>query len=168
MSQMDAGSRANHKTAMDMTREVPAQPRIPVGGYVKRRIKFLLEWKTGKTTFKVYGITTGSAFRSPLLVDAALKRAAVHLRAKPTRHTDYAVGFIAVHEGRGENQLIIDRWISENELMHQICVSSETRPTRFQRPSCDHNSVCVWEVLSLAKTPVPRQNSTLAKHLPNQ
>jgi hypothetical protein len=124
----------------------PQQSRIPPAVYAKRQIQFLRLWKHQKTTFKVYGITTGDAFRSPALVDAALSKAADHLGAKPTRHAGYGVGFISVHEGRGENQIIIDRWINENELIHQIYVSSEGTPTNFHRAPYDHNSVCVWEL----------------------
>jgi hypothetical protein len=128
------------------TNDSPTQSRIPPGVYAKRRIQFLCMWKHQKTTFKVYGITTGEAFRSPALVDATLSQAASHLRANPTRHAGYGVGFISVHEGRGENQIIIDRWINENELLHQIYVSSEKTPTNFRRAPYDHNSVCVWEL----------------------
>jgi hypothetical protein len=124
----------------------PGQSRVSVGPYARREIRFLQYWKHHKTTFKVYGITIGAKPCSAELVNAALRKATDHLRKNPTRHQQYWVGFISIHTGRGENQIIIDRWINENELLHQIFISSEKTPTRFRKPPCDHNSVCIWEL----------------------
>jgi hypothetical protein len=120
--------------------------RTPVGDYAARHIRFLRRWEKGGTTFKVYGITMGALLPTPGLIDAALLRVARHLKRNPTRHRHYGVGFISLHEGRGENQIIVDRWINENELLHEIYVSSPAAPAVFRRPARDHNCVCVWEL----------------------
>jgi|SRR5579862_3052725 len=116
------------------------------GPYAGRWIRFLKHWQRGDTTFKVYEITMGAGSCSKKLLDAALASVAKHLRDNSTRHRQYGVGFISLHVGRGENQIVIDRWINENELLHQILVSSEKTPASFRKPPRDHNSVCVWEL----------------------
>lgn len=138
--------RAKTKSRSGFPKSSPRRVENRIGAYVKRRIAFLFHWRHRGITFKVYAITSGKCFRSPVLLDAALRKAADHLRRTPTRHTHYGVGFISVHEGRGENQIAIDCWINENELMHQIYVSPERKPTNFRRAPFDHNSVCVWEL----------------------
>jgi hypothetical protein len=114
--------------------------------YAVRRIQFLRYWPCQKIRFKVYGITMGTESLSAKIIATALRKTAVHLRGNPTRHQQYGAGFISIHQGRGENQIVIDRWINENELLHQILISYEKTPAKFHKPAADHNSVCVWEL----------------------
>jgi hypothetical protein len=145
MSRKDAALKTGMKNSGHArSRSVTMQPKI--GGYAKRRIRFLRYWKRDGNTFKVYGITVGAVSSSPALVDAALQTVALHLSRQPTKHQSYGVGFVSLHEGQGENQIIIDRWINENELLHEIYVSSPKVPGEFRLAPRDHNSVCVWEL----------------------
>jgi hypothetical protein len=114
--------------------------------YATRRIQFLKYWQHQRTKFKVYAISMGSRPCSPEMITAALRKIATHLRENPTKQTQYGVGIISIHAGRGENQIVIDRWINENEILHQILISSEKTPTKFHKAPRDHNSVCVWEL----------------------
>lgn len=95
---------------------------------------------------KLYTITRPGKEINPALLTQAKQEIIQFLDTHPTRHEHYGVGFACVHEGKGENQVIIDRWINENELMHQILVSPESDPLTFSLPPKDHNSVCVWEL----------------------
>jgi hypothetical protein len=117
-----------------------------VGLYGKRWIRFLGYWKQQEMIFKVYGISVDAEFRSSTLLHAALEKAASHLRENPTQNTTYDAGFISIHEGRTENQLNIDQWINENELLHHIYVSPKKTPAGFRRPPRDHNAMCIWEI----------------------
>lgn len=68
------------------------------------------------------------------------------LKEHPTRHTHYGVGFVGVHGGRGENQVFLDRWVDENELLHDYVVSRPDRPAELRPAPPDYNSVCVWDL----------------------
>jgi hypothetical protein len=115
--------------------------------YQPRPLRFLELWQVDDWRLKVIGIAYGRATPDVRLVDAAKRTAAEYLRTHPTRHAHYGVGFLGVHDGRGENQVFLDRWINENELMHAYWVSPKHDPERLLVPDVtDHNSVCVWDL----------------------
>ena len=114
--------------------------------YQPRPLRFLELWQLDDWRLKVIGIAYGRETPSTELVEAAKRIAADHLRMNRTRHTTYGVGFLGVHDGRGENQVFLDRWINENELVHGYWVSSKDEPARLVVPDADHNSVCVWDL----------------------
>jgi hypothetical protein len=80
------------------------------------------------------------------LVEAGKAWAARRLRERPTRQRHYGVGFLGVHDGRGENQVFLDLWVNENELLHAYVVSPPSDPAALREPPEDHNSVCVWDL----------------------
>jgi hypothetical protein len=115
--------------------------------YDRRPLRFLELWTTGEWRLKVIGIAYGRETPDPELVEAAKRVASQYLRENRTRHATYGVGFLGVHDGRGENQVFLDRWINENELMHVYWVSPKDDPARLVVPDLsDHNSVCVWDL----------------------
>ena len=114
--------------------------------YQRRPLRFLELWAVDDWRLKVIGITYGRETPGAELIDAAKRTARDYLRDNTTRHAHYHVGFLGVHDGRGENQVFLDRWINENELMHAYWVSSKPDPTRLVVPDADHNSVCVWDL----------------------
>ena len=114
--------------------------------YARRPLRFLELWEIDDWRLKVIGITYGHETPGAELVDGAKRVAAEYLRANRTRHATYGVGFLGVHDGRGENQVFLDRWINENELMHAYWVSPKDDPARLVVPGTDHNSVCVWDL----------------------
>ena len=114
--------------------------------YQPRPLRFLELWTVDDWRLKVIGITHGRETPSVELIEAAKRVAADYLRTRRTRHSSYNVGFLGVHDGRGENQVFLDRWINENELMHAYWVSPKDDPRSLVVPDPDHNSVCVWDL----------------------
>lgn len=56
------------------------------------------------------------------------------------------MGFLGIHDGRGENQVFLDLWINENELLHTYVVSTLEQPAALYEAPPDHNSVCIWDL----------------------
>lgn len=114
--------------------------------YEARPFRFLELWSVDSWQIKVYGITCRGEVPDEDLV-AAAKRAAISLLAeRPLSGRGYGVGFLGVHQGRGENFVFLDRWADENELHHQLVVSASTSPERLVPASPEHSSVCVWDL----------------------
>jgi hypothetical protein len=63
-----------------------------------------------------------------------------------TRHKHYGVGFLGIHDGQSENQVFLNLWINENELIHDCWVSTKELPDQLSVPPSDHSSVCVWDL----------------------
>jgi hypothetical protein len=145
--------------------------------YQPRPLRFLELWRVDDWRLKVIGIAHGRERPSPELVEGAKRVATAHLRTHRTRHAHYGVGFLGIHDGRGENQVFLDRWINENELMHTYWVSPKDDPARLVVPGDDHNSVCVWDLAVqcfereawvecvLSNSRGPDVDAYLAKHL---
>lgn len=114
--------------------------------HTPRPIRFLELFRPPGWSIKVYGITHAAELPDPALVTAAKSWAAHLLATVPTRHTTYGVGFLGVHDGRGMNQVFLDCWIDENELLHHIAVSPKHTPAALADPGPDHNSVCIWDL----------------------
>lgn len=114
--------------------------------YQPRPIRFLKLLQAPPYQVKLYSITQPDQSLPQALQEETENQIKSLLQNTPTQHQHYGVAFAAIHAGIGENQIILDRWINENELMHQILVSPESDPLAFQPPPADHNSVCVWEL----------------------
>jgi hypothetical protein len=119
---------------------------IDITPYEPRPVRFLGLWEVADWRLKVYGIAYGRALPRVELVDASRAVVARHLAAHPTRQAHYGVGFVGIHDGRGENQVFIDRWVNSNELLHEYYVSPPDDPAALRAPPADHNSVCVWDL----------------------
>ncbi len=115
--------------------------------YEPRPVRFLELWKIGDWRLKVYGISYARPTPRSELITAAKDTAARRLREYPTAHEHYGVGFLGIHDGRGENQVFLDYWINENELIHWYLISPPDDPTGLTAPEPDHNSVCVWDLM---------------------
>ncbi len=102
-------------------------------------------WEMSGFKMKVYGISYATALPREELIQAA-KEAADDYLARPTTQRTHGVGFIGIHDGRGENQIFVDRWINENELMHKIWVSAVPSPGDIYPAPEDFNSVCIWDL----------------------
>ena len=68
------------KLQSGVSEQLRAPSRFAVGPHTRRWIRFVGYWKQKGIVFKVYGISGGAEFRSPGLLNAALNRAATHLR----------------------------------------------------------------------------------------
>jgi hypothetical protein len=111
-----------------------------------RPVQFLGLRSAAGLRLKLYTIVHGHGPADARLIEAALAAAEHHLRDHPTRHTHYGVGFLGIHDGRGENQVFLDLWINDNELLHTIWTSPKDDPARLTTPGPDHNSVCIWDL----------------------
>ena len=80
------------------------------------------------------------------LVASAHAAAAAWLVGDPTGLAHYGVGFLGIHDGRGANQVFLDLWVNENELLHVVWVSTKDDPGALVHPPPDHNAVCIWDL----------------------
>ena len=115
-------------------------------GYQARPVTFLGIWDVKGWRLKTYGIAWARARPREELVDASRLWAERLLVERPTALEHYGVGFIGIHDGRGENQVFLDRWVGENELLHDYVVSRPDTPRELRAAPVDHNSVCVWDL----------------------
>jgi hypothetical protein len=103
-------------------------------------------WEVSGWRLKVYGITCGPDAPEDDLIEAAKAAAGTFLDEEIGRHETYGVGFLGVHQGATGNQIFLDRWANDNELLHEVWISSSDRPTDLTPAPRDHNSVCVWDL----------------------
>lgn len=119
----------------------------PVFSVCERRpVRFMELWDVAGWRIKVYCIAHGQPTPGSQLLNAGRSVAEGLLRGRSTANTHYGVGFLGIHDGRGENQVFLDRWVNENELLHDFWVSPKSDPASLTRPGNDHNSVCVWDL----------------------
>jgi hypothetical protein len=111
-----------------------------------RPIRCIDRWEIEGLRLKVYSIAYRRPVADDLLVDAARRVVSAQLREHPTRNEHHGVGFVGIHDGRGENQVFLDQWVNQNELLHSSWVSPKDAPAELLRPREDHNSVCVWDL----------------------
>lgn len=114
--------------------------------YAEREIHFRELWDSEGVKLKVYTISHEASSVAMDLLEGAKCVAAEELRERPTRHSHYGVGFLGIHDGRGENQVFLDMWINENELLHRCWVSPKNAPGELVKPPYDFNSVCCWDL----------------------
>lgn len=119
---------------------------VVLASYGRRPVRFLDLWSTAGFRLKVYSIAARGERARDELVKAARDTVERRLSERATRHTHYGAGFVGIHDGRGENQVFLDRWVNENELLHEYWVSPSDRPSALTVPDPDHNSVCVWDL----------------------
>jgi len=114
--------------------------------YAPRPIRFLELWTSDGFRLKAYSIAYDRSLARAELVDAARAVVQRQLREHPTRHQHYGVGFVGIHDGRGENQVFLDLWVNQNELLHTYWISPTDHPAQLVGGPEDHNSVCVWDL----------------------
>lgn len=113
--------------------------------YEKRPVRPLGVWETDGWRLKAYLIARPGQAPHAGLISAARERAR-EVVALPRRHETYGVGFVGIHQGRGYNQVFIDRWANHNELLHDVFVSDAGTPGDLRPAPPHHNSVCVWDL----------------------
>lgn len=113
--------------------------------YASRPIRPLGVREFGEWRIKVYSICADGDVAGDELVSAALAQAEITLK-HPTANKHYGVGFLGIHDGQGENQVFLDRWVNENELLHRYWTSPKGSPVDLTPPGQDHNSVCTWDL----------------------
>ena len=116
------------------------------GPYGARAVRFFGYLDAGDVRLKVIGITLCGERPHARLVEAAKVVAEQHVRERPTRHSHYGAGFLGLHDGRGENQVFLDLWVNENELLHTVWVSPKGDAAALRRCEEDHKGVCVWDL----------------------
>jgi hypothetical protein len=114
--------------------------------YEARSIRFCEMWNVMGWSLKAYAITLAGEEIAPKLWLAARDAVSACLKGGPTKLEHYGVGFVTVHQGKGENQVNLDIWVNQNELLHSVWVSPKDASSRLAPPPGDHNSVCVWEI----------------------
>lgn len=115
--------------------------------YEPRPVRFLELWTIHGWRLKLYGISHNRPSPRSELIETAKAITTMRLRERPTGHAHYSVGFLGIHDGRGENQIFLDFWVNENELIHWYWISTPENPADLYVPSEDHNSVCVWDLM---------------------
>jgi hypothetical protein len=103
-------------------------------------------WKLHGYRLKVYSISHQNPSVPPGLLQASRVAVEAYLRLCPTGQRSHGAGFVTVHEGRNENQVNLDRWVNQVELLHTVFVSSLEAPARMAPPPADHNAMGVWEM----------------------
>ena len=118
---------------------------LPSGGRGPRQPEGAVD-VSANLRLKVYGISYLRPRPREELIRAAKEAVSVFLRVGSTRHATYGLGFLGIHDGRTENQVFLDRWCNENELLHTTGASPVENPMDLKRTGWDHNSVCVWDL----------------------
>jgi hypothetical protein len=118
--------------------------------YAPRPVRCLELFTCADWQLKVIGISVAGTEPAAALVAAAKARAAEYLATEPIMHETYGVGFLGIHDGRGSNQVFLDRWANGNELLHKIWISAKDTPAALREPPVDFNSVCVWDLAAQA------------------
>ena len=93
---------------------------------------------------KLYGIAWQGEFPRTELIDAAIRVTAATLLNETA--SNYKVGFIGVHDGRGACFVFVDFWGNENELFHRVFLSGKNEPDKLVPRNEADSSVCVWDL----------------------
>ena len=114
--------------------------------YTPRPISALGVEEIAGWRLKVYGIAYGRDGPRPELVDASLAAASERLPQPPITEARYGIGFLGVHDGRGENFVFVDWWAHENELHHQILFSPSDEPGQLRAGTDGDPIACAWDL----------------------
>lgn len=112
--------------------------------YAPRSFRFIELLSIGDWRMKLYGIAWKGELPRPQLLEAAKKAARRQLENETA--SNYGVGFIGVHDGRGAAFVFVDFWGNENELFHRVFLSRKNDPEELARAGADDPSVCVWDL----------------------
>jgi hypothetical protein len=117
--------------------------------YTARPVRPLADFEPAGWRCKVYGIAYERNEPRPVLVHAALEVARAVL--PPAGHaSNYALGFVGVHDGRGSCFVFVDWWADENELHHHVFVSPADAPAALEERTATGLSACVWDLAVIA------------------
>lgn len=94
----------------------------------------------------MYGISRHHQ-RPPAALVAAAKRIAEHRLPAACDHDDaYGVGFLAVHEGRDANFVVVNWWNRESELQRHVYRSALETPEALHDVTATGISGTVWDL----------------------
>lgn len=113
--------------------------------YEKRPVTFLHIWEIDTWRMKVYTISYNNKEISEELITAA-KQAAQKLLTEDKNPDNYNVGFIGIHQGLNGNFVFVDWWINENELHHNVLMSSTESPGQLVLSQPNGPIACVWDL----------------------
>lgn len=117
--------------------------------YAARAVHPLAPWQLGGVRFKVYGIAyRGDAPGEPLVSAARDATTRVARDRLPSLH-HYGVGFVGIHQGKTGSLVFVDEWADENELHHQLFVSTSDRPGDLEDVTGSNLTACVWDLAVL-------------------
>lgn len=134
--------------------------------YAPRPIRPLEPLVHGDWRLKVYGIAADAeAPRSQL--ELAARDLAVDALSRSTPDGAYGVGFLGIHDGRGECFVFLDWWADENELHHVVWTSPVEDPTRFTPQRPDGAIACVWDLAVIGHERTAWLRHVLASPTPN-
>lgn len=113
--------------------------------YKEREIQFkdiqsIKEWKV-----KRYSIAYNNESFSETLENESLQLLQNVL--PKIDNTNYGVGFMIVHHGKGANFVLIDWWCKENELKHLVYYSSKESPEKLILQNGSSPIACVWDLI---------------------
>jgi hypothetical protein len=114
--------------------------------YKPRAISFLEHFAHEGWRMKVYGIAYQAPAPADSLVASAKEFARKTLPGPAVCSSRYGVGFLGVHEGRGENFIFVDWWENENELCHHVFISPTKDPKNFRIGHTQGTLGCVWDI----------------------
>ncbi|MFN8060228.1 MAG: hypothetical protein U0Q12_13815 [Vicinamibacterales bacterium] len=135
---------------------IPAHPVAGFRRYRPRHVTFVGCMARGDTTLKTYGITMTTGRPEPRLVEAAVDCAFDYLGAQPPPQSaagvnwgelpSHGVGSLIVHAGREAVFAVLDVWVDQNMLRHQVWAASPVQPIRFESLAPSGIAMCVWEL----------------------
>lgn len=120
--------------------------------YRPRSVRFLELWRVARWRLKLYAIGRDGMEPDQALVHCAKTLAPLHLPPAFASNgsTNYGVGFVGVHRGRGSNVIFVDWWADENELRHHVYASDSRSPTDLTYVTPDGFGACVWDLALMA------------------
>jgi hypothetical protein len=127
--------------------------------YAPRQIRFLRLHREMGATLKVYGLGLPDCLPDASMVDAGVRMAMASLVAGPAELVaagvdwsllpTYGLGTVMVHLGREALFVLLDYWVGENMLRHQVWVAPLHAPTALESMAGSDIAMCVWEVAVL-------------------
>jgi hypothetical protein len=114
--------------------------------YAVRPVIALGTWQSGDWRLKEYAIAYRRETARPELIEAAEAAAARILPAPAVTPTRYGVGFLGIHDGRGDNLVFVDWWEQENELHHHVLLSPNDEPAALRPATAQEMTGCVWDL----------------------
>ena len=114
-------------------------------------------------------VDDGIAYGRELLRDELVEAARQVAREQLTASTDgvghyCGVGFLGIHDGRGETLVFVDYWANENELNHHVYVSPSEDPTSLEYVTLPGLIACAWDLRILSFERGAWVEAVLAKH----
>lgn len=150
---------------------------MKVSPHRPRSIRFLELATLGGWRIKVYGIAQERPIPERAYMERARAIAEATLPEPAVTEDRYGVGFMAVHQARMFNQIIVDWWERENELRHHVFKAQPSRPLDFKNITATGEAFCLWELrvigfereawmqTMLKTSPEPNLDSYLSRQL---